>query len=254
MAAGTRMKHSANSIGESGMMRPIVLIVVCSTVASATIHAADKDGFTPIFDGKSLVGWHVVPKKQKAAWSVRDGVLVGSSIGTGSDLIWKDDKLGDFELKLQYRFRTKGNSGIHVRGLLGESKTHRVKGYHADFGHVGIGPQVLGAWDFHGVPRGSNLVSRGQRVVIDEQGRKHFSKIEGAVTPKDVKKGEWNDVHVVARGHRLYFKINGKIASEVIDKERSKRIDRGIIGLQLHGGDRMTIEFKNIRLRRLQTP
>jgi len=154
---------------------------------------------------------------------------------------------------LQYRFRTDGNSGIHIRGRLGESKTHRVSGYHADFGHVGIGPNVLGAWDFHGVPRGSHLVARGQRVVIDASGRKTTTRLDKPLLPKHVRRRGWNDVHVVVRGYRFAFSINGKPASEVVDNEPSKRIARGVIGLQLHGGPSMTIEFRDIRLKRLKS-
>ena len=49
---------------------------------------------------------------------------------------------------------------------------------------------------------------------------------------------------MVARGNRLYFTINGKIASEVIDNEPDKRLDTGGIALQLHGGPPMTTSHR----------
>ena len=225
------------------------LLIACLSPPTAT--AADPGAFTSIFDGETLDGWRVIPPDQQTAWSVRDGLLIGNSSGKGSDLIWKAGDLDDFELRLSYRFRTQGNSGIHIRGLLGESSTHRVKGYHADFGHAGIGPRVLGSWDFHGAPRGDYLVARGSRVIIDEQGKKHFTKIEGALTSGDVRRQGWNEVHVVVSGRRMYFSINGKRASEVVDNEDAQRIERGVIGLQLHSGPPMTIEFRDILLKRL---
>ena len=224
------------------------LLIVSLSLAVAT--AAGADTFNPIFNGENLDGWRVIPAGQAAAWSVRDGLLVGSTNGEGADLIWEGGDLADFELILSYRFRTEGNSGIHIRGVLGKSSTHRVKGYHADFGHVGIGPRVLGSWDFHGAPRGSHLVERGRRVTIDQQGRKHVTAVEGALTSGDVRKRDWNDVHVVVHGRHVYFSINGKRASEVIDNEDAQRIERGVIGLQLHGGPPMTIEFRQIHLKR----
>ena len=227
------------------------LVIAISLIAVGQTTGADDARFVEIVDGDRLTGWRVTPAERKGDWSARDGVIVGVSQGKGSDLIWKGGDVGDFELKLRYRFRTPGNSGIHVRGRLGESRSHRVKGYHADFGHAGIGPGVLGAWDFHGAPRGSQLVERGQRVHIDDRGAKRFTKLENALTAKDIRKGAWNDVHVIARGNRLYFTINGKMASEVIDDEVAKLIDRGVIGLQLHGGAPMTVEFRDIRLKRL---
>ena len=132
--------------------------------------AASDGGFVPIFDGKTLAGWRVVPPERSADWTVRDGAIVGTSEGKGSYLVWHDDSLSDFELKLGYRFLTPGNTGVQVRSRVVESRSHPLYGYHADLGHVGIGPRVLGAWDFHGAPRGDVLVRRGQRVVIDVEG------------------------------------------------------------------------------------
>ena len=43
---------------------------------------------------------------------------------------------------------------------------------------------------------------------------------------------------------------NGKIASEVIDDEKAKRLDKGFIGFQLHSGDKMVIAFKDISVKR----
>ena len=216
----------------SSLKRRAIVVTVYLSVAIATASATDRDGFSTIFDGQSLDGWRIVPAEQKAAWSVQGGLLVGNSDGRGSDLIWRADDLGDFELKLAYRFRTPGNSGIW--------------GIHL----TQVTPTSCGAWDVHGTPRGSVLVERGHRVLIDEWGEKHVTRIEGALTPQDLRKHGWNEVHVVARGYRLFFTINGRMASEVIDHEAPKRIDRGIIGLQLHAGPPMTIEFRDIRLKR----
>lgn len=242
--------------GTIGKLALVIALLFCCLVGCVgqdyQIAASEtKDGFMSIFDGRSLANWHVVPAEQAGDWLVHDGLLVGKSSGKGSDLLLKTGDFDDFELKLSYRFRTPGNSGIHIRGVVGTSESHRVKGYHVDLGHVGIGPQVLGAWDFHGTPRGSVLVVRGQRVVIDESGHKHFTKIDGALTPQDIHARDWNEVHVFVRGHRLYFTVNGKMASEVTDNEATKRIDRGIIGLQLHSGRPMTIEFRDVRVKQL---
>ena len=226
------------------LLIPVIALGIVFAAASATDH-----GFVPIFDGASLEGWRVVPAEREADWSVHGGWIVGRTQGEGSDLIWTGGELSDFELKLSYRISSPANSGIHIRGLLGHSKTHRVAGYHADFGHVGIGPSVLGAWDFHGYPRGSNLVNRGQVVTISQTGDRTFRDLEDALTPSDVSADGWNLVHVTVRGERFSFTINGKTASQVIDQESSKRIDRGMIGLQIHSGKPMRVDFKDIVLK-----
>ncbi len=215
------------------------------------LPAVAEEAFVSIFDGKTLDGWRALPEGRAWEWTVEDGLLVGHTEGEGSDLIF-DQELTDFEVKLSYRFRTKGNSGIHIRGHLGESDSHRVSGYHADFGSVGSGIRTLGAWDFHGYWRGNNLANRGLRVTIDEQGKKRYKRFQGRLRRQDLRKLDWNDVHVIVDGNRFTLMINGKLASEVIDEEVDKSIASGVIGLQTHVGSPMTIEFRDLRLKRLE--
>ena len=40
---------------------------------------------------------------------------------------------------------------------------------------------------------------------------------------------DWNEVVVYAKANKLWFTINGKIASEVIDDEKAKRLDKGLL-------------------------
>ena len=45
--------------------------------------AAVPAGFTPIFDGKSLAGWHISQTNHHGnskGWSVKDGVLNGTTV------------------------------------------------------------------------------------------------------------------------------------------------------------------------------
>lgn len=66
-----------------------------------------------------------------------------------------------------------------------------------------------------------------------------------------MKKKDWNEVHIVAKDDRLYFSINGKLASEVIDYDPKELIRKGYIGFQLHSGDEMIVQFRNIKIKRL---
>ena len=143
-----------------------------------------------------------------------------------------------------------GNTGVEVRSHPVKGKASRLHGYHADIGHVGIGDKVLGAWDFHENNRGDYLAKRGHRVTIKDNGEKEIEEIKDAFKPDDAKKGDWNEVVVYAKANKLWFTINGKIASEVIDDEKAKRIDKGFIGFQLHSGDKMVIAFKDISVKR----
>lgn len=223
---------------------PLILAAFPSKVLSA------EGSLVPIFDGKSLKGWNCRPADQAGNWSVEDGQIIGRGQGKESYLMFQEE-LGDFELRFSYRLLSpKGNTGVEVRGRPVPGKASRLHGYHADIGHVGIGDKVLGAWDFHENNRGDYLAQRGERVTIAEDGKMTWEKIPGAFRPEDAKTDDWNQVVVFAKGNRLWFTINGKIASEVIDNETAKRLDRGFIGFQLHGGDKMVVSFKDISLKR----
>ena len=66
----------------------------------------------------------------------------------------------------------------------------------------------------------------------------------------NIKKEEWNEYEIIAKGNHLIHKINGKVTAEVIDDQSDKRAMTGILALQLHAGPPMKVQFKNIRLKR----
>ncbi len=212
-----------------------------------------NDDFVFIFDGETLNGWHSVPKGSMSDWSVQDGVIVGlGSADRLTYLVWKDKHLTDFELRLQYRLPSEGNTGVEIRSQPDVTGKRPFEGYHADLGHVGIGPHILGAWDFHFARREEYPCPRGTRLVIDEDGSTHSSPILDALTTDDIHKHQWNDVRIIARRQHFQFFINGKLASEFTDQAERGRLDHGAIGLQIHDKG-MRVEFKDIRLKRLDS-
>jgi hypothetical protein len=229
-----------------------IFMAVLSLCGLATAEESN-DGFVSVFDGKSLVGWREAPKGKVAAWSVKDGVIRGEGKENRQVyLIYADDEaLADFELKFSYRMLTKGNTGVEMRARVDQTGKRGFEGYHADLGHVGIGDGVLGAWDFH---FGKNTrkefpCQRGTRLVIDEKGAGHHSKIENAVQVEEIKKGDWNACRIVARGNHFQFFINGKLSSEFTDKLNGQQLSRGFMGLQLHDKG-MVVEFKDLLLKK----
>jgi arylsulfatase A-like enzyme len=213
-----------------------------------------EQGFVPVFNGRNLDGWRTVPANAAGAWQAKEGVIHGE--GKEDRLVYLvyagDEQLKDFELKFRYRMVTKGNTGVEVRARIDATGKRPLEGYHADFGHVGIGPQILGAWDFHfgNGTRQEPPCPRGTRLLIDEDGSLRSERIENGVELDDINEGDWNEGHITAKGNKLQFFINGKLASEFTDNIKQGRLESGLIGLQLHDKG-MIVQFKDLFLKKL---
>jgi hypothetical protein len=208
---------------------------------------ADDDGFKPIFDGKTLEGWDGNTK----LWRVEDGVIIGETTKErptegNTFLIWRGGKPADFELKIEFRLPNEGfgNSGVQIRSWE-EKEKWRVSGYQADMDSANTYTGICYGENFRGI-----LANRGEKTTI---GKDHKPKVtekfaEAADLAKFIKRREWNEYHIIVKGNHIVQKINGHLMCEVTDEDDAARKD-GIIALQIHAGDPMKVEFKNIRFK-----
>jgi hypothetical protein len=60
---------------------------------------------------------------------------------------------------------------------------------------------------------------------------------------------DWNAVHIMARGNTLTHILNGRVMSVVMDDDVPNRPAEGSIGMQVHVGPPMKVEFRNVRLK-----
>jgi hypothetical protein len=51
------------------------------------------------------------------------------------------------------------------------------------------------------------------------------------------------------KGNHLTITINGKLMGEMIDNSPQAVLDGGLIAFQLHTGQAMTIQFKDIKIK-----
>ncbi|HIE97670.1 MAG TPA: DUF1080 domain-containing protein, partial [Fuerstia sp.] len=158
-----------------------------------------ESGFVSIFDGKTLDDWEAMPATAAPAWEVKDGILIGVGDKSRGYLTYSVNKqIADFELRFSYRFPGEGNSGVSIRAIPDPTGRRHFQCYHADLGHLGIGKQVLGAWDFHAPDRTEHRCFLGDRLIIDENDNPVITPIENGLTEADIRKREWNDVRVIA--------------------------------------------------------
>jgi hypothetical protein len=237
----------------SGFSGPMGLLCLGALllVAAASFGARD-DEFTDLFNGKDLTGWD----GDSQFWSVEDGAITGRTSAEhpaphNTFLIYKGGAEGhpsavlrDFELRVKFKL-TNHNSGVQYRSR--ELPDHVVAGYQADIvddkenRFTGILYEERG--------RGI-LAERGQKVTIDENGEKKVEAMGDAEElGKAIKKGEWNEYLIIARGDHLVQKINGRIMVDLTDKQTGKAAREGVLAFQIHQGPPMVVQFKEVRLK-----
>jgi hypothetical protein len=219
-------------------LRLVALLLVAARLAPAQA----------IFDGKTLKGWDGDP----AFWRVEDGAIVGETRPgampkQNTFLIWRDGTPADFELDAEYRL-TGGNSGLQYRSVELPDIRWAMKGYQADIDAA----QKYTGQIYEERGRGF-LALRGQAARV-ESGSKPVvlgslgtdAELKSAISAQG-----WNQYRVIARGNMMVQILNGRVMSTLADDDAANRKLDGLIGIQLHTGEPMKIEVRNIRLKKL---
>lgn len=210
-------------------------------ICGSSIHADEKQ----LFDGKTLQGW----SGRSDLWSVQDGCIVGQTtddkpIKANTFLILDDVEVSDFEFECQFRFEG-NNSGVQYRSNVVDEAGFALAGYQAD-----LHPKAnyLGMMYSEKTGRGI-LATGGQRVVVNAKGKKMASAEFPAIDPPDLKK--WNTLRIVAAGNQMLHQINGQTTIVLVDRSKDALL-KGRLGLQLHRGPSMKVEFKDLTLNPLE--
>ncbi|MBS1598309.1 MAG: DUF1080 domain-containing protein [Bacteroidetes bacterium] len=227
-----------------------------SDKTSENVAQKDKDGFLALFDGKTLNGW----EGDTSIWKVKDGIITGeedstSNLKANTFLILKASRPGDFELITDYRISKGGNSGIQYRSDTVSGVQFGLKGYQADID----GENSYTGQNYEERGR-STLAYRGQKVTIpfspDAQSKNNawsamiVDSSLGNIDSLKTKINEgWNECHLIIKGNHLQHYINGILMSDVTDNDTANRKMSGLIGLQIHAGHIMKVEYKNIRIK-----
>ena len=192
------------------------------------------DGFTALFDGKSLKNWKglvadpparakrthaelaaaqkAADEQMRAHWKIDNGVLVYD--GKGNSLCTARD-YGDFEMLADWKIGPGGDSGIYLRGS----------------------PQVQ-IWDN---PLGSGGLYNNQKNP------------NNPTKKADAPIGAWNRFRILMVGDRVTVYLNGELVTNNVLMENYWERDKpiyptGQIELQHHGD---TLYYKNIYIREI---
>ncbi len=205
-----------------------VLGILLTTVA---VRASDppraKDGFVPMFDGKTLAGW-----KTTGNWVVEKDGVVTLQPRPGEHGWQRYDaylttarKYKDFVLDLEFKINKGGNSGVFLR--VGDPMSQVKTGFEV---------QIL---DTHGK---------------SNPGPHDCGGVIGTAAPaKNMAKpaGEWNRYIITCRGNHLTVELNGQpIIDLQLDKSALKdRPSEGTIGFQ---DEAKRVWYRNVQIKELR--
>ena len=190
---------------------------------TGTAMQADDDKFKPLFNGKNLNGWEPTPGGK---WEVKEGVIVGTSPKNEPrhGILLTKKRFKDFVVKAKFRV-LHGDSGFYFR-----------------VDRVNSGVSVHGFQvEVDETDETGGLYETGGRGWVHQPTKDVAKK-------RAYKRGEWSDLELTAKGGDITVKINGVVSTKLTN-DNSRR--EGHIGLQLHGGQVMHVEYKEIHLKPL---
>ena len=233
-------------------LKPISFLAALAVAAAISLPANAAEpkpprGFTALFNGKNLDGWHGMPHfdprklktmsaeesaKKKAEWqkeleqhwTVENGELVNDGKGAYATT---DKEYKDVELLLEYKTVPKADSGIYLRAT----------------------PQVQ-IWDFTEEAKFKLGADKGSGGLWNNSAG---APGKDPLVLADKPFGEWNKFRIIQAGDVTTVYLNGKL---VVDHAKMENFwdrtqplfESGPIQLQTHGGE---IRWRNIFIREL---
>jgi hypothetical protein len=215
--------------------------------------SGEEPGFESIFDGKTLNGWEGDAKY----WRVDAGDMVGeitpeTLVKSNTFLIWRGGAPSDFELKVDFRITSGGNSGINYRSVVVPDKVtptnrYAMRGYQCDIDgerhYTGNNYEEKGRLFLAVRGEVTRITGKHKPVILSRVG-------DGQELAKLIN-DDWNAVHLIARGNILMHQINGRLMSVTVDDDEQGRMMKGLIGVQVHVGPPMQVRYRNWRLKNL---
>ena len=206
-----------------------ISLVVC--LAACSPVEKELNDFVPLFDGKTLNGWHAEGGDIEN-WQVEDGVIFCE--GGNGGYLTTDKEYSDFILSLEWCIPAGGNSGV---GLRYPSNSH--------VSQAGMEIQILD----DGAPKHRDIKPEQYTGSIYYQ----VAARQGAAKPP----GEWNRYLITCDGPLVVIELNGiEVVRADMDQHTvgkgdltplSQRPRRGHIGVQSHDVSR--VEFRNIKIK-----
>lgn len=209
-------------------MKKLILAAIVFGLCGFVVHTSQKS--TPLFDGKTFNGWQ---GDIKNTWKIENAAIVGGSLEKTvpqNDFLCTARTYDNFILKLKVKLTGSDgfiNSGIQFRSIRSSDPANEMIGYQADWGK--------NYW--------ASLYDESRR-------NKTIAKPDSAQVLKWIKINDWNDYEVKAEGSRIRLYINGHQTVDYTESDVNIP-QSGLIGLQIHGGGKAQVAFKDIYITEL---
>ncbi|MBL6764243.1 MAG: DUF1080 domain-containing protein [Verrucomicrobiae bacterium] len=200
------------------MLKSIVPALALCLLLTQTASADPK--LKSIFNGKDLKGWTAPKGNDAAGWyRAEDGVLkIQSGPKKKGSILWTKKEYGDFVMEFDFRFGEGTiDTGVHVR-----TEKEQIQ--------IGISGSLKR--DMTGSP-----YIAGKGYPVEAEGVAELLKSK-----------DWNTMKIQAIGKEYTVWLHGK---KVMTYTSESAVEKGPVGLQLHGGKEMAADFRNLRLAEL---
>lgn len=181
--------------------------------------------YQPLFDGQSLAGWEGADQPAEKCWKAADGAIVCT--GEKGPWLRSKEQHGDFNLRLEYKVKAGGNSGVYIR--VPEDGDHHGDG-------AGIEVQVL-----------DDQAAR-YKSLKPYQFTGSLYAIAAASPHVGRPAEQWNSLEINCHGTRYRVVHNGVVildADEGTHPELAGRLTKGFLGLQNHSEE---VWYRNLRV------
>ncbi len=197
------------------------------------LFAAAEPGFAPLFDGKTLNGWHLENGKGPG-YVVEQDRIVCPADGGGN--LFTEREYANFILRFEFLLTEGANNGIGIRAP-----------YEGDAAYKGMEIQILD----HDAPvyKGKLRPAQFHGSIYDVVPAK-----TGFLKPT----GQWNQEEIRAEGRQIVVTLNGhQLLNANLDDVKDPAVlakhpglarTTGHIGFLGHG---TRVEFRNLRIKEL---
>jgi hypothetical protein len=209
-------------------MKTYLFFLLALMISVAPGFAQQHKGPVALFDGKTFKGWE---GDTVHTWRIENNSFIGGSLKDTvphNEFLCTTESVNDFELILQFKLVGTGfvNAGVQFHSQRSANPSYEMIGYQADLGK--------GYW--------ASLYDESRRNLT-------LANPTDALINKILKPGEWNDYKIQSKGKRIQIWLNEKQTVDYTETDETIP-HTGYIALQVHGGGKVEVAYRNIKLTR----